>query len=247
MTTPRRALVTGAGVRVGRAIALALGNAGYDVALHYHHSADAAEAAAGEIQALGRHAHALAADLRVPNACAQLVRAAEARLGGLELLVVNAAEFVRTPYDSVDEASWNSAIELNLSSALWLSKAATSALRAARGAIVFVTCSSASVPFRNYLPYVVAKGGLQQLMKTLALELAPEVRVNAVAPGTVLPPEDMAPEHTQRLVRGVPLARVGSAQDVADAVVYLASAKYVTGEEIRVDGGRALARFERFE
>jgi pteridine reductase len=245
--TPSRALVTGAGVRVGRAIALALGNAGYDLALHYHRSADAADKTAEQVRASGRTAHTFAADLRVPKACAELVTTAVARLGGLDLLVVNAAEFVRTPYDAVDEAAWNSAIELNLSSALWLSKAATPELRAARGCIVFITCSSASVPFRNYLPYVVAKGGLRQLMKTLALELAPQVRANAVAPGTVLPPKDMAAESAQRLVRQVPLGRIGTAEDVAAAVVYLAGAQYVTGEEVRVDGGRALARLERFE
>jgi pteridine reductase len=111
---------------------------------------------------------------------------------------------------------------------------------------VFITCASTTVPMRNYLPYVVSKAATKQLMRVLSLELAPDVRVNAVAPGTVLPPDDMDPEVTQRLVGRVPLSRVGEASDVAEAVAYLASAPFVTGQELIVDGGRTVAGFERF-
>jgi pteridine reductase len=129
---------------------------------------------------------------------------------------------------------------LNLGSPFALAHRAIPALRAAHGSIVFVTCTSATRPFRNYLPYVVAKGALRQLMRTLALELAPDVRVNAVAPGTVLPPEDMPGAAVDRLVAHIPLGRTGTAQDVADAVVYLARASFVTGDELIVDGGHVL-------
>ena len=243
----KRALVTGSGVRVGRGIALALAGAGYDLALHYRQSRRGAEEVAGLARKLGVRAELVQADLRQREACVGLVNTAIEALGGLDLLVANAAEFVRTPLEDLDEAAWKSALELNLSAGLWLAQSATEALRQSQGNIVFVTCSSATVPFRNYLPYVVAKGGLRHLMKTLALELAPEIRVNAVAPGTVMPPPDMAPAAVERLVKTVPLGRVGSGEDIARAVVYLAGASYVTGEEIRVDGGRALARVERFE
>jgi pteridine reductase len=111
---------------------------------------------------------------------------------------------------------------------------------------VFVTCSSATVPMRNYLPYVVSKGALKHLMKTLALELAPEVRVNAVAPGTVLPPPSYDAVAVERLARAIPLGRVGTPQDIARAVVFLASSPFVTGHELSVDGGRSVARSEHF-
>jgi NAD(P)-dependent dehydrogenase (short-subunit alcohol dehydrogenase family) len=118
---------------------------------------------------------------------------------------------------------------------------ARDALRASRGSVVFVTCTSATVPYRHYLPYVVSKGAVQKLMRALSIELAPEIRVNAVAPGTVLPPPDMDAELLERLAARAPLARIGTAEDIADAVVYLASAPFVTGQEIIVDGGRTVS------
>ena len=110
-----------------------------------------------------------------------------------------------------------------------------------------VTCSSTQTPMRNYLPYVVSKGATRQLMRTLALELAPEVRVNAVAPGTVLPPEDMTSEAVASLASRIPLGRIGRAEDVAEAVLFLVTAGFVTGQELFVDGGRSLAGVERFD
>jgi pteridine reductase len=114
---------------------------------------------------------------------------------------------------------------------------ATPALRTSSGNVVFITCTSAMRPFRNYLPYVVSKGALAHLMRVLALELAPEVRVNAVAPGTVLPPEQMTKKAIESLREGIPLSRIGDPEDVARAVVYLAGASFVTGETLVVDGG----------
>ena len=146
----------------------------------------------------------------------------------------------------LNDAAWDRSLGLNLASQFAIAQRALPALRAARGSIVFITCSSASTPFRNHLPYVVAKGGLKQLMRALALEAAPEVRVNAVAPGTVLPPENLDPASVERLAQSVPLRRTGGPDDVAEAVVYLARAPFVTGQEIAVNGGRAVANIERF-
>ncbi len=243
----KRALVTGAGQRVGRAIALALGAAGMRVAVHYRSSREGAERTCEEIRRAGGEASSIQADSSDRAQARRLVDQAVEQLGGLDLLVPSAASFERVPYAELGDAAWDRSLELDLSAPFALAHQASPALRAARGAIVFITCSSTTTPFRNYLPYVVAKGALKQLMRTLALELAPDVRVNAVAPGTVLPPDNMSPEAVKRLADKTPLARIGSAEDIADAVVYLARADFVTGQELVVDGGRSVAGFERYE
>lgn len=242
----KRALVTGAGQRVGQAIALALGAQGMQVAVHYRESRQGAEHTASEITRSGGSALLLSADLSSRDAARALVDAALAGLGGLDLVVASAASFERVELAAVDDAAWDRSLNLNLASPFALIQHAVPALRAARGSVVLVTCSSATVPMRNYLPYVVSKGALKQLMKTLALELAPDVRVNAVAPGTVMPPAAYDAEAIARLARAIPLARVGSPEDIAQAVLFLASSPFVTGHELSVDGGRSLARSEHF-
>jgi pteridine reductase len=242
----QRALVTGGAKRVGRSIALSLARQGMRLALHYNTSQNDAEKTLEEVSALSAGALLLAADLSDRDAARTLVDRAVAALGGLDLLVLSAASFERVALDAVDDAAWDRSLGLNLASQFAIAQRALPALRAARGSIVFITCSSASTPFRNHLPYVVAKGGLKQLMRALALEAAPDVRVNAVAPGTVLPPESLDPAGVERLAQSVPLRRTGGPDDVAEAVVYLARAAFVTGQEIAVDGGRAVANVERF-
>jgi pteridine reductase len=242
-TTPRpRALVTGAGRRVGRAIAVALGAAGMRVGVHYHASRAGAEETARAIEDAGGEARLLSADLGDRDRARELADRAVAELGGLDLLVASAASFERVEFDAVDDAAFDRSIGLNLASPFALAHRLTPALRQSRGSIVFVTCTSATSPYRNYLPYVVSKGALRHLMRTLAVELAPDVRVNAVAPGVVLPPETTTPEALERLVRKVPLARKGAPDDVARAVLFLAESPFVTGEEILVDGGEATVR-----
>jgi pteridine reductase len=242
----KRALVTGAGKRVGRAIALALGRAGMRVGVHYRTSRAEAEATCAAIVAAGGDAVPLEADLRDRDAARRLVEDAAAHLGGLDLLVPSAAGYERLGLASVDDAAWDRMLDLNLTSPFVLAQRAIPLLRASHGSIVFITCSSATTPFRSHLPYVVAKGGLRHLMRTLSLELAPDVRVNAVAPGTVLPPDDLSEEELDRIRGRIPLGRLGSPEDIADAVVFLARAPFVTGHEIHVDGGRTVAGFERF-
>lgn len=243
----KRALVTGAGQRVGQAIALALGAQGMHVAVHYRNSQAGAEATAAKIRESGGHALTLAADLTDREQARHLVDRSVAMLGGLDLVVPSAASFERVAQADVDDAAWDRSLNLNLASPFALVQRAVPALRAARGSVVFITCSSASVPMRDYLPYVVSKGALKHLMKTLALELAPTIRVNAVAPGPVIAPTNWDEAAVQRLSRAMLLGRFGSPQDIAQAVVFLASSPYVTGHELAVDGGRSVARSEHFQ
>lgn len=233
--------MTGAGKRVGAAIARLLGAQGMRVGVHYHASREGADETCAAIRAAGGEAVPLEADLMQRGEAHRLVDEAVEKLGGLDLLVASAANFDRIPFDDVDLAAWDRAMRLNLEVPFAMTHRARTALREARGSVVFITCSSTTTPYRNYLPYVVSKGGLRQMMRALALELAPDVRVNAVAPGTVLPPEDMDAKVVSRLTRRIPLGRVGAAEDVADAVLYLARAPFVTGQEIVVDGGRTVA------
>jgi pteridine reductase len=135
---------------------------------------------------------------------------------------------------------WDRTMAINVRAPFLLAQRAAPALRASRGSIVMVTCTSATAPYRHFAPYVVSKGAVKQLARTLALELAPEVRVNAVAPGTVLPPEAMGAEERDVLAQRTLLQRLGSADDVAEAVLYLVRAAFVTGQEILVDGGVAM-------
>lgn len=233
----RAALVTGAGRRVGAAIARALGAQGMRVGVHFHESPDGAEATCVAIREAGGEAVALRADLRDRQGARGLVDEAIAQLGGLSLLVPSAASFERVELDAVDDAAWDRTMRLNLEAPFALAHRARAALAREGGSIVFITCTSATAPYRHYLPYVVSKGALRQLMRVLSLELAPEVRVNAVAPGTVLPPEDMDEATLERLRARIPLGRFGDPGDVAHAVVDLARSPYVTGQERVVDGG----------
>ncbi|HVW24163.1 MAG TPA: SDR family oxidoreductase [Polyangiaceae bacterium] len=236
----RSALVTGAAKRVGRAIAVALGGAGMRVAVHYKDSANDAAETCRRVAAAGGRAVALSADLRDRAAARKLVDDAEGALGGLDLLVGNAAGYERRAFSDVDDAAWDRMVELNLSAQFALASRAAPCLARAKGSIVFVTCASATAPYANHLPYVVAKGGLRQLMRTLALELAPDVRVNAVAPGMVLSPDGFDAALAERIGKRIPLGPIGSPEDVADAVLFLARSPFITGHEILVDGGRNL-------
>ena len=233
--------MTGAGKRVGAAIARQLGAEGMRVAVHYNASQEGAEATAAAIREAGGEATLVKGDLMSRAGARGVVDRAIEALSGLDLFVASAANFERVGVDQVDDEAWDRAMGLNLEAPFAMAVQARGALREARGSIVFITCASTATPYRNYLPYVVSKGALRQLMRALALELAPEVRVNAVAPGTVLPPDDMPEGAVARLARRIPLRRTGSAEDVAEAVVYLARAPFVTGQELVVDGGRTVA------
>jgi len=234
------ALVTGAGRRVGAAIACALGEAGMRVAVHHHGSAAGAAEVCEQIAAAGGEGWAVAADLDDRKAARHLVDRTIEHFAGLDLLVLSAASFEATPLDTLDDAAWDRVLNLNLGAPFAMAQRATEALRAARGSLVFIGCTSRRAPFRDYLPYQVAKAGIHQMMRALSLQLAPEVRVNAVAPGSVLPPDEFDDSQLDALRRSIPLGRLGSAADVARAVLHLARSPFITGQELVVDGGRTL-------
>jgi pteridine reductase len=235
------ALVTGGAHRLGRAIALALGRSGANVAIHYHRSADHARTVVDELIGLGVEATSISGDLAVVADVERVVDRAIARWGGLNLLVNNAGIWGSTPIGTVTKERWDELLATNTRSAFFAAQRAAPALRAARGAIINIADVGALRPWRNHTPYLVSKGGVITLTEALAKDLAPEVRVNAIAPGPVLLPDDWTPEQAESAARTVLLRRIGSPDDVAQAAIYLAQAEYVTGVVLPVDGGNRLA------
>jgi pteridine reductase len=224
------ALVTGAGVRVGLAVAQDLARHGWRVAAHYHAHAPPAPLVP------------LQADLAAPDGAALLAAAFRRRFRRLDLLVCSAASFEARPLDRIDAAAFDAQMDLNARAPLLLAGALAPLLRRCGGSIVNVAdVGGGLVAWSGYAAYAASKAALVRLTECLALELAPEVRVNAVAPGTVLWPDRYPVSRRRALASRVPLRRAGSPDDVAQAVRYLAGASYVTGVVLPVDGGRSLS------
>jgi NAD(P)-dependent dehydrogenase (short-subunit alcohol dehydrogenase family) len=234
----RVALVTGAGKRLGRAIAIGLGEAGCDVAVHYHGSADGAEDTARSIREAGRQARVFQADLRDGAAARGLADQVAAAFGHLDVVINSAAVMVEREFASITAAEWNDALSLNLSAAFFVSQGAAPHLRTTRGKIVNLADLAAFEVWPSYLPLNVSKAGVVMLTHGLARVLAPEITVNAVAPGAVLPPDDWPVAARERLAATTPLRRLGAPEDVVRAVVFLLESDYVTGVVLPVDGGR---------
>lgn len=235
-------LITGAAKRVGRAIACELHQTGANVVVHYREAAESARQLVAELNkrrpgsVLG-----LQANLLDIEALKQLVTATVSHFGQLDALVNNASSFFATPLGTIAESTWDDLIGSNLKAPLFLSQAAAPYLRQSRGAIVNITDIHAERPLAGYPLYCAAKAGLLGLTKSLAIELAPEVRVNAVAPGPILWPDDNAfeEESRKRIVEHTLLKHAGSPQDIALTVRFLFNdAPYITGQVINVDGGR---------
>ena len=239
----RWALVTGAARRVGRTIARELATRGMHVVVHYHTSREEAAAAVTELERLGVKALALRADLASASEVRALAETAEAQTGGITVLVNNASNYFKVGFDDLTEEVWDASLDTNLKGPFLLSWHLGRAMRArGQGRIVNIADWAGERPYVGYLPYTVSKAGLICLTKALAKELAPEVAVNAVAPGPVLPPEDMSDAEKQAIVRATPLGRLGRAEDVARCVRFLAEeADFTTGALYLVDGGRLVA------
>ena len=240
-------LITGAARRVGAEIARTLHTAGARVVLHYHASAAEAAALAAELNAVRPVSAAFVqADLCDSAAAPRLVEFAVAQFGRLDALVNNASAFYATPLGSIDEQAWLDLIGSNLKGPLFLSQAAAAHLTTTHGAIVNITDIHAERPLKNFPLYCAAKAGLLGLTRALALELAPEVRVNAVAPGPIEWPEGRAADDFDSAARAsivsrTLLQRQGSPADIARAVRFLLfDASYVTGQVMNVDGGRSV-------
>jgi pteridine reductase len=234
----RVALVTGAGRRVGRVIALALGARGMHVVVHFNGSREGADETARLIRHEGGTASVEQADLAAAAAPEQLIARVLAAHGSLGALVNSAAMMLRTPVGEVTASDWDAMFALNVRAPFFLAQSAAPALAVSRGAIVNIADLAAFESWPAYVPHGMTKAAVVQMTRALARALAPGVRVNAVAPGAVLLPEGWSDEDAEHLRGTTPLARLGAPEDVAQAVVYLLEAEYVTGEVIRVDGGR---------
>jgi pteridine reductase len=236
-------LITGAARRVGAVMARALHSAGANLVLHYRSSADEAAALAAELnRERPQSATLVPADLLDTAAVKALAHAAAAAFGGLDILINNASSFYPTPLGDIEEDDWNDLIGTNLKAPLFLAQAAAPALRERSGLIVNLTDIHGMRPLRRHSVYCIAKAGLIMLTKSLARELGPRVRVNAIAPGPVMWPEgDVDQALRERIIENTALKRGGSAEDVARAVLFFASeAPFVTGQILAIDGGRSI-------
>jgi NAD(P)-dependent dehydrogenase (short-subunit alcohol dehydrogenase family) len=232
----RRVAVTGGARGLGRALVEAFAVQGADVAFSYHHGTVEAQQAESSLRARGTRVFACAADACAPGQMARFVESAAGHLGGLDVLVNNAGVFRRTPLADLDEAALDEAFAVNVKAAVLATRAAAPHLRRSRGAVVNVASLGGLRPWPEHVAYCASKAALVMATRSLALALAPDVRVNAVAPGILDPPG--APESVRARV---PLQRFGKHEETVAAVLFLAgAASYTTGEVLSVDGGRRL-------
>jgi len=237
------ALITGSARRIGAAIAARLHEDGANVAIHYRGSRHEAAALADRLNLLRPDSAAtFQADLNDTKRLPELVAAVVDWSGRLDILVNNASSFYPTPPGEITEAQWDDLIGSNLKAPLFLSQAALTELRAAKGVIVNIVDIHAQRPLADHTVYGPAKAGLAMLTRSLAKDLAPDIRVNGISPGAILWPEDDMSEATKlSILRQVPLGKPGSPEDIAGCVLYLVrDATYVTGQIIAVDGGRSV-------
>ncbi len=237
----RVALVTGAGKRVGRALAVALGAEGMTVAVHYHASDAGARDTARLIENAGGKASILSADLTGDTA-ARLIDDVVRKHKGIDVLVNSSAVMERTPLGEVTADQWDAMMALNLRAPFLLSQAAAPHLARVHGAIVNIADLAAFETWPAYIPHGISKAGVVYMTRALARTLAPNVRVNGIAPGAVLLPDQWNEDDAAKLRESTPLQRLGSPDDVVGAMLYLLRADYVTGEIIIVDGGRHVRR-----
>lgn len=235
------ALVTGAGRRLGRAMAQALAGRGMTLGIHYHASADGARELEADIRRQGGRAVSFQADLADPGAARSLPARVVSEFGRLDVLVNSAAIMHRLGFAETTPEEWDTVHALNLRSVFFCTQGAAPALRAAKGKVVNLADLAGLEPWPGFAAHSISKAGVVMLTKVLALTLAPEVTVNAIAPGAVLVPEDYPEEERQRLAKSTPLRRLGDPSDVVAGLLYLLEGgDFVTGEILVVDGGRLI-------
>ncbi|HVB99286.1 MAG TPA: SDR family NAD(P)-dependent oxidoreductase [Candidatus Dormibacteraeota bacterium] len=232
------ALVTGAAKRIGRSIALRLAAAGADLVVNYQHSAAEAEEVGEAIRRSGRRAFVMAADVGQSSQVRQLFGSVESEFGRLDILVNNAGVYFDAPFESLTEEQWDFTLNTNLKSQYLCAQAALPLMRrAGRGRIVNLSSIGAFQPKPSHVHYCVSKAGVVMMTRCLARALGPEITVNSVAPGKIQFPGE---EIDQAYVRRTPLAKVGTGEDIAETVLFLVQAEFITGQVILVDGGRML-------
>jgi pteridine reductase len=238
------ALITGAGRRIGAVIARALHEQGCDVVLHCNISRDEAHLLANELNSLrAASALVLQANLLEVAACQNLITQTIRHWGRLDILINNAARFYRTKTGETTEAAWDDLVNSNLRAPFFLAQAAANYLAERQGCIVNIADVHGERPMRDYSVYCISKAGVLMLTQSLAKELAPKVRVNAVSPGPTVLPEgsnEMTPEIKEKILSRTAMRRMGNAAEIAKAVLYFVNSDYVTGQELAVDGGRSL-------
>ena len=234
------ALVTGGAVRAGRAITLALAEARYDVVVNYHSSEGPARSLEVELTGQGREVLLAPGDVSDASAVERIGRAVRERFGRLDVLVNSAATFVSTPLLEIESEEWDRVMGVNLRGPHLLVREFAPLLRSSRGAIVNVADHMGLKPLVRYAHHLIAKAGLMHLTRIQAVALAPEVRVNAVAPGLVLAPESMSEAAVEREIESTLLQRPGTPEDVTRTVLFLVESPFITGQTIVVDGGGTL-------
>lgn len=232
------ALVTGGGRRLGRAMCVALAQAGADIVVNYRSDAESASETASAVEACGARAFTLAADVAEPADVARLVNETLAAFGRVDILVNNASHFERTPFPTDDVSAWRRCIDILVNGPFYCAnEVAPHMLRQQCGTIVNILDLSAWEPWPDLAAHSVGKAALLALTRQLALELAPHVRANAIAPSAVLPADRFDAAQVDRLARRNLLGRWGTPEDVAEAVVFLVRSEFITGESIIIDGG----------
>ena len=235
------ALVTGAGVRIGQAVAVKLGQLGMRLVIHYHHSEEGAKQTIQRLPGKKSRHLVLQADLKDVFAIKELLYKVEKQAGPVSVLVNNAADFFPTPLFSVAEKEWDHLLALNLKAPFFLSQALGEKMKSSgEGKIINMVDVSAERPWKSFLPYCASKAALISLTKGLARALSPEVQVNGIAPGTVLPPPEHIEMDLTESVENSLLKRIGKVEDIDQAVEYLLKSDFVTGTILPVDGGRSI-------
>lgn len=236
-------LITGAAKRIGKEIALSFFKKGWDIVIHYNTSSRDAQDLADEMNAKrSNSAVIIQANLDKADEIKKLADQTISKNGPIDALINNASTFYPTPIGSFSEDSWNALMGSNLKAPLFLIQLFRSELKKNKGFIINITDINVEKALVNYSIYLAAKSGLKTLTKSLAKELAPDIRVNAIAPGAILEPPNVewTTEQKNNIINSVPMGRMGTEKDVADAAIYLSEAEYVTGQILNIDGGKSL-------
>lgn len=235
------ALVTGAGHRVGRAFAVALGKRGYEVAVHYNAADQPAVETVRLIEEAGGKAQKFSCDLTAADGPASLVSSVFERMKRLDVVVNSAAVMLRTPVDEITVEIWDRIFALNLRAPFFIAQAAAKIMTDG-GVIINIADLAAFETWPAYVPHAISKGGVVKMTESLARVFGPKIRVNAIAPGAILLPDDWDEETAKKFASTTPLRKLGSPADAVAAMLYLLDAEYVTGETIVVDGGRRIRK-----